>query len=135
MGCYKENIANRAINISAGNYIVSDTSAQECTSSCAFLKQSYAATEGNLCFCGNGNYDVYGKATNDSQCDVTCSAQSCDSTSYVRVYSTQGAIGELKLHGPKVGWMFREVSFSTVLGKGNGKERALSHFIAGFQSH
>ena len=114
---------------------MSDTSAQECTSSCAFLNQSYAATEGNLCFCSNGNYDVYGKATNDSQCDVTCSAQSCDSTSYVRVYSTRGAIGELKLHGPKVGWMFREVSFSTVLGKGNGKERALSHFIAGFQSH
>ena len=102
---------------------MSDTSAQECTSACAYLNQSYAATEGNLCFCSNGRYDVYGKASNDSLCDVTCSVQSCSDTSYVRVYSTQGAIGELKVYGQQVGWMLHEVNFTTVLGKGNGTDQ------------
>ena len=97
---------------------MSDTSAQECTSACAFLNQSYAATEGELCFCASGAYDIYGKASSESQCDVKCSVLPCSDKSYIRVYSTQDAIGELKVYGPQTGWLLKDVNFMTTLGKG-----------------
>jgi len=103
---------------------VTDTSAQECTSACAFLNQSYAATEGELCFCAS-TYNIYGKASNESQCDMTCSVAPCNDTSYIRVYSTQDAIGELKVYGPQIGWLLQEVNFTTTLGKGKGTDHAL----------
>lgn len=120
LGCFKENPQNRAFDISAGNYIVSDTSAQECTSACAFLNQSHAATEGELCFCTSGSYDIYGQASNG--CDVACSGLSCGNTSYIRVYSTQDAIGELSVNGSQTGWLLQEVNFTTTLGKGKETE-------------
>ena len=125
LGCFIEKPQDRAFNVSAGNYIVSDTSAQECTSACAFLNQSYAATEGELCFCASGAYNVYGKASNESQCDMTCTIAPCNDTSYIRVYSTQDAIGELKVYGPHTGWLLQEVNFTTILGKGKETDQAM----------
>ncbi|KAL9957104.1 hypothetical protein ACROYT_G038703 [Oculina patagonica] len=120
LGCFKEKPEDRAFNISAGNYIVSDTSAQECTSACAYLNQTYAATEGELCFCKSGFYDIYGQASSESLCDVPCSGLSCSNTSYIRVYSTEDAIEELRVYGPQTGWLLEEVNFTTTLsGKGD----------------
>lgn len=121
LGCFKEKPQDRAFNISAGNYIVSDTSAQECTSACAYLNQTHAATEGELCFCKSGSYDIYGQASSDSLCDVPCSGLSCSNTSYIRVYSTEDAIEELRVYGPQTGWLLQEVNFTTTL-SGKGKE-------------
>ena len=119
LGCFNENRQERTFNISAGNYIVSDTSAQECTSACAYLNQSYAATEGDLCLCSNGAYDKYGQASSDRLCDVICSdALSCNDTSHIRVYSTQDAIGGLQIQSSQTGWLLQEVAFTALLGKG-----------------
>ena len=110
---------------------MSDTSAQECTSACAYLNQSYAATEDELCFCSNGPYDKYGPASSDSLCDLVCSDPGpCNDTSHIRVFSTQDAIGGLEIQAPKVGWLLREVNFSVILGKGKGK--LLTDFVADF---
>ena len=117
LGCFNENRRDRAFNISAGNYLVSDTSARECTSACAFLNQSYAARDGDLCFCSNGPYDKYGSASSDNLCDAVCS-NPCNDTSHVRVYSTQDAIGGLALPGPQIGWLFQEVNFTAFVAKG-----------------
>lgn len=129
LGCFIEKPQDRTFNISAGNYKVSDTSAQECTSACAFLNQSYAATEGELCFCTSGVYNIYGKASNESQCEVTCSVLPCSDTSYIRVYSTQDAIGELKVYGPQTGWLLQDVNFTTTLGKGKETEEIKAEFF------
>ena len=118
LGCFIEKPQERAFNISAGNYMVSDTSAQDGTSACAFLNQSYAATEGELCFCTSGAYNIYGKASNESQCNITCSDLPCDDTSYIRVYSTQDAIRKLKVSGPQTGWLLQDVNFTTTIEKG-----------------
>ena len=109
---------------------MSDTSAQECTSACAYLNQSYAATEGKFCLCSNGPYDKYGAASSDSLCDVVCSDPACNDTSHIRVYSTQNAIGGLEIQAPQVGWLLREVNFSVSLGK--GKRKLLTAFVAYF---
>ena len=132
LGCFVEKLQDRAFNISAGNYIVSDTSAQECTSACAFLNQSYAATEGELCFCATGAYNIYGKASNESQCDVICSVPPCNDTSYIRVYSTQDAIGELKVYGPPTGWLLKDVKFTTTLGRGKEVKEILKAEILSY---
>ena len=119
LGCFNEKPENRAFNISAGNYIVSDTSAQECTSACAYLNQSYAATEGDLCLCANGSYNKYGQAASEQLCDLVCSdAQSCNDTSHIRVYSTQDAIGGLEIQAPQIGWLLQKVNFTSSVGKG-----------------
>lgn len=119
LGCFKEKPQDRAFNISAGNYIVSDTSAQECTSACAYLNQTHAATEGELCFCKSGSFDIYGQVSSESLCDVVCSGPSCSNTSYIRVYSTQDAIGKLKVYGPQnASFILQEVNFTTALEKG-----------------
>ena len=97
---------------------MSDTSAQECTSACAYLNHTHAATEGELCFCKSGFYDIYGQASSESLCNAACSGLSCSNTSYIRVYSTQDAIGELKVYGNQTGWLLQEVNFTTTLGKG-----------------
>ncbi|KAJ7340220.1 hypothetical protein OS493_002952 [Desmophyllum pertusum] len=118
LGCFNEKPKDRAFNISAGNYIVSDTSGQECTSACAYLNQSYAATEKELCFCTNGSYTKYGKASSENLCNTVCSSSSsCNDTSYIRVYSTQDAIGELRVYGPQTGWLLQEVEFTTTRGE------------------
>lgn len=125
LGCFNENRRDRAFNISAGNYLVSDTSARECTSACAFLNQSYAARDGDLCFCSNGPYDKYGSASSDNLCDAVCS-NPCNDTSHVRVFSTQDAIGGLELQGSLIGWLFQEVNFTAFVGKGIVENRCFS---------
>ena len=118
-GCFKENIQDRVFNVSAGNYQVHDTSAQKCTSACAFLSQSYAARNGDLCLCGSGSYNKYGLASSESLCDGMHSQQiPYNATTYIRVYSTQKATGGLKIHGPEVGWLFQETKFTVVVGQG-----------------
>ena len=115
LGCFKENIQDRAFNVSAGNYLVHDTSAQECTSACAYLNQSHAARNGDLCLCGS----KYGLASSESLCDGMHSQQiPYNATTYIRVYSTQKAIGGLKIHGPEVGWLFQETKSTVVVGQG-----------------
>ena len=125
LGCFIEKPQERAFNISAGNYMVADTSAQDCTSACAFLNQSYAATEGELCFCTSGAYNIYGKASNESQCDITCSELQlpCSDMSYIRVYSTQDTIRKLKVSGPRTGWLLQDVNFTTTLEKGKETDK------------
>ena len=119
LGCFKENLQDRVFNVSAGNYQVHDTSAQECTSACAFLNQSYAARNGDLCLCGSGSYNKYGLASSESLCDGMHSQQiPYNATTYIRVYSTQSATGGLKIHGPEIGWLFQETKFTVVVGQG-----------------
>ena len=120
LGCFKEKPLVRAFNISAGNYFTSDSSGQECTSACAYLNQSYAATEGDLCFCTSGSYDKHGRASSESLCNIpVCSdTLSCNDTTHIRVYSTQDAIGGLNIEAPQTGWLLQEMNFTTSLRKG-----------------
>jgi len=56
---------------------------------------------------------------------MTCTIAPCNDTSYIRVYSTQDAIGELKVYGPHTGWLLQEVNFTTTLGKGKETDQAM----------
>ena len=119
LGCFKEKPEERVFNISAGNYRITDTSAQECTSACDHLNQTYAATEGDLCFCASGSYDKYGQASNESLCNLNCSdGVSCNNISYIRVYDTQGSVGGLNIDAPQIGWLWQELNFSASLEEG-----------------
>lgn len=84
------------------------------------MNQSYAARNGDLCLCSNGSYDKYGLASSEDLCDGVNSSQQIhyNATTYIRVYSTQNAIGGLKIHGPGVGWLFQETEFTAVVSKG-----------------
>ena len=117
-GCFVENVQSRNFNVSAGNYKVGDSSAQECTSLCAFLGFPYAGIQGDLCFCSQ-SYNKSAHAPSDSLCNNTCTElNACGSTSYIRVYETKETISGLNISGPGVGWLMESVEFATSVSKG-----------------
>lgn len=98
------------------------------------MNQPYAARNGDLCLCSNGSYDKYGLASSEDLCDGVNSPQQIhyNATTYIRVYSTQNAIGGLKIHGPGVGWLFQETEFTAVIGK--GKEESFLPIVNSLRS-
>ena len=112
---------------SAGNYDPNDSSPQECTYKCAVLNFTYAATQGDICFCANGNYAKYGPANNEALCSSDCTdVEKCGEDSYVKVYETADSIDGLKITVPSEdGMALHPVTFRTTLAKGNKKSLLL----------
>lgn len=118
-GCYVDKPDDRVFIISAGNYDPTDSSPQECTYKCAVLNFTYAATQGDVCFCAN-DYSKNSAATNESLCSSDCTdIEKCGDKSYIKVYETVDSIDGLNITLPeKEGTALSSVSFGTTLEKG-----------------
>ena len=136
LGCYSDSRTNREFRVSAGNYKASDTSVQQCTSSCAYgnYRYKFAATEGSYCYCGN-TMDKVVKQIDSNKCKSVCTGDVCSGPAYIRIFNTSVSIEGLIVNRPGIGFLLEDVAFSSSIAKGWSLKFCCSlDFLSGTQN-